>query len=444
LAASLYILAEHRKRPNNFRRTVAAKLVTANGARMSEVKTLSTGPFSPATPARVGQGNVVRLAIAQALAGANSTVIYATGAILGNMLAPDKALATLPVSALVVGMAASTLPAGAIARRYGRRAAFLAGTGCGVLVGLLSAMAVFLGSFWLFSAATFFGGVYQAVVLSFRFAVADGVAPERRARAMSAVMAGGVFAGVLGPQLVTFTMDFWQPYLFAATFLAQAGVALVSAFILWGVDLPRPTAAENAAGRPLAEIARQPRFIAAVVCGAVSYMLMTLLMTSAPLAMKLCGLPQEAANLGLQWHVIGMYGPSFFTGRIITRFGAPRVVTTGLLLIAASAGVGLMGNEVVHFWVSMTLLGIGWNFGFLGASALVLECHRPEERTRVQSLNDFLVFGMMVVATFASGGLLTGYGWAMVCWISLPPLLLAGFALFATRSSRVRISRAPA
>jgi MFS family permease len=249
---------------------------------------------------------------------------------------------------------------------------------------------------------------------------------------------------VLGPQLVTFTMDLWQPYLFAATFLAQAGVAFVSAFILWGVDLPRPTAADNAAGRPLGEIARQPRFIAAVVCGAVSYMLMTLLMTSAPLAMKFCGLPQETANLGLQWHVIGMYGPSFFTGRLINRFGAPRVVTAGLLLIAASAGAGLAGTEVAHFWLSLALLGLGWNFGFLGASALVLECHRPEERTRVQSLNDFLVFGMMVVATFASGGLLTSYGWAMVCWIALPPLLLACFALIVTRSSRVAMSGAPA
>jgi MFS family permease len=404
-------------------------LLTAGAAR--KPNTIATAA------ADHGRGNVIRLAIAQALAGANSTVVYATGAILGHMLAPDKALATLPVSLLVVGMAASTLPAGGMARRYGRRAAFLAGTACGVIVGLLSAAAVILGSFWLFCAATFFGGAYQAVVLSFRFAVADGVRPELRPRAMSAVMAGGVFAGVLGPQLVTYTMNLWQPYLFAATFLAQAGVALVSAFILWGVDLPRPAAvAETAAGRSLAEIARQPRFIAAVACGAVSYMLMTLLMTSAPLAMKFCGLSQETANLGLQWHVIGMYGPSFFTGRLIARFGAARVVTTGLLLIAGAAGAGLTGTEIAHFWVSMILLGIGWNFGFLGASALVLECHRPEERTRVQPLNDFLVFGTMVIATFASGGLLTGYGWATVCWIAFPPLLIAWFALRAQASRR--------
>jgi MFS family permease len=153
--------------------------------------------------------------------------------------------------------------------------------------------------------------------------------------------------------------------------------------------------------------------------------------------MKLCGLSQVSANLGLQWHVIGMYAPSFFTGRLITRFGAPRVVTTGLLLIAGAAGAGLAGTEVAHFWLSLTLLGLGWNFSFLGASALVLECHKPEERTRVQALNDFLVFGMMVVATFASGGLLTEYGWAMVCWIAFPPLVFAWLALRVQASRRI-------
>jgi MFS family permease len=166
-------------------------------------------------------------------------------------------------------------------------------------------------------------------------------------------------------------------------------------------------------------------------------MLMTLLLTSAPLAMKFCGLSQETANLGLQWHVIGMYAPSFFTGLLISRFGAPRIVTAGLMLIATASGAGLAGTETAHFWLSLTLLGVGWNFGFLAASALVLECHRPEERTRVQALNDFLVFGMMVVATFASGGLLTGYGWAMVCWIAFPPLLLAWVALRVQASRRI-------
>nr|WP_244610526.1 MFS transporter [Microvirga pakistanensis] len=385
---------------------------------------------------RTGDVDVWKLAIAQALAGANSAVVYATGAIVGSMLAPSQALATLPISIFVVGMAACTLPAGAIARRHGRRAAFLTGTGCGVLTGLLAALAVVLGSFWLFCLGTFFGGAYAAVVLSFRFAAADCVPAARRPRALSAVMAGGVFAGVIGPQLVTYTMDLWQPYLFAATFLAQAAVAAVSALVLLGVRVPMPTAAEVAGGRPLGAIMRQPRFITAVICGIVSYTLMNFIMTAAPLAMRLCGLSQEASNLGLQWHIIAMYAPGFFTGRLITRFGAPRVATAGLTLTAVSAAIGLMGVDVMHFWLTLILLGLGWNFGFVGASALVLECHRPEERTRVQSLNDFLVFGTMAVGSFSSGSLLTAYGWDTVLWVSFLPLAVAAAALVVTASSR--------
>src|SRR3712207_1774158 len=402
---------------------------------MSEAGANAAAGLVPAL--RSGDADVLRLAVAQALAGANSAVVYATGAIVGNTLAPSPALATLPISVFVVGMAACTLPAGRIARRYGRRAAFLTGTGCGVLVGLLAALAVVLGSFWLFCAATFFGGAYAALGLSFRFAAADWVPPERRPRALAAVMAGGGFAGVIGPQLVTYTMDLWQPRLFAATFLAQATVAAVSAFVLLGVRVPMPTAAEVAGGRPLGAIVRQPRFITAVICGVVSYTLMNFIMTAAPLAMRLCGLSQESSNLGLQWHIIAMYGPGFFTGRLITRFGAPRVVAAGLALTAISAAIGLTGVDVAHFWLTLILLGLGWNFGFVGASALVLECHRPEERTRVQSLNDFLVFGTMALGSFSSGGLLTAYGWDTVLWVSFIPLAVALAALAATASSRL-------
>jgi MFS family permease len=375
------------------------------------------------------RGNVLRLAICQALAGANSTVVYATGAVVGDMLAPSKALATMPISIFVVGMALCTLPAGAIAQRHGRRAAFMLGTGCGVLAGLLGALAVYYAAFWVFCAATFFGGVYAAVVLSFRFAAADCAAPARRPRALSAVMAGGVFAGVIGPQLVTHTMDLWAPHLFAATYVGQAAVAAISAFILLGVKLPMPSAAERAGGRPLGVIVRQPRFILAIICGVVSYLLMNFLMTAAPLAMKFCGLSQESANLGLQWHVIAMYGPSFWTGRLITRFGAAKVVATGLALTGASSAVGLLGIDVAHFWATLILLGVGWNFGFVGASAMVLECHRPEEKARVQSFNDFAVFGTMAVGSFLSGGLLSTFGWDAVLWLSFVPQLIAVVAL---------------
>ena len=379
------------------------------------------------------QGNVARLSVAQALAGANTTVVYATAAVIGNTLAPEQSLATMPISVFVVGMALSTLPTGAVAQRYGRRASFLLGTACGVLVGLLSALAIMLGSFWLFCFAMLFGGAYAAVVLTFRFAAAECVGPPDRARALSTVMAAGIVAGVLGPQLVTHTMYLWPPHMFAVTYLAQALVALVSAGILLGVTLPIPTAAEKAAGRPLGLIVRQPAFIVAVICGVISYTLMNFLMTSAPLAMRLCGLPQEASNLGLQWHVIAMYGPSFFTGRLITRFGAGRVVMAGLLLTAAAAAAGLAGLTVGHFWTSLILLGLGWNFGFVGASALVLECHRPEERNKVQAFNDFLVFGTMVLGSFSSGGVLANYGWDMVCWIAFPPLVIAMVALASRR-----------
>jgi len=246
---------------------------------------------------------------------------------------------------------------------------------------------------------------------------------------MSLVMAGGVFAGVIGPQLVNHTMDLWPPYLFAATHLGQAAVAAISALVLAGVHVPMPSRDEIAGGRPLGEIARQPRFVVAVVCGVVSYMVMNFLMTAAPLAMRLCGLPQETANLGIQWHIVAMYAPGFVTGHLITRFGAVPIVALGLVLIAISAATGLTGIEVAHFWGMLILLGIGWNFGFVGASALVLACHRPEERTRVQSLNDFLVFGTMTLGSLSSGGLLAASGWTMVLATSFVPLGAAAVAL---------------
>ena len=373
---------------------------------------------------RRARGNVLRLAVAQALAGANASVIFATGAIIGSTLAPDPAWATVPISVFVVGMAAGTLPTGWLAQRYGRRAAFMAGGGAGVLAGLVAAGALLAQSFALFCLATLCGGFYASVVQSFRFAAADGASTAFRPKALSWVMAGGVFAGVIGPQLVTWTMDLWAPNLFVVSYLAQAGVALLAMGVLAGVDLPRPARAAPA-GRPLAEIVRQPRFLIAALCGVVSYTLMNLVMTSAPLAMRMCGLPLTASNSAIQWHIVAMYGPSFFTGTLIARFGAPRVVAAGLALTAAAALVGLQGITTAHFVVVLVLLGLGWNFGFVGASAMVLDCHRPEERTRVQSFNDFLVFGTMAAGSFSSGQLLTALGWGAVNLVVFPPVILA-------------------
>jgi MFS family permease len=381
------------------------------------------------------KNNVWRLAIAQALGGANATVVFATGAVTGHALAPSESLATLPISIFVVGMAAGTLPVSAITHRFGRNAAFQVGTACGIAMGLIAALALYLQMFMLFCLAMVFGGIYAAVVLSFRFAAAECVAPADRAKALSTVLAGGVVAGVIGPQMVTYTMYLYQPAPFMITYICAALVALGAAFVLNGVSLPRITAKAIEGGRSLGVIVRQPRFIGAVVCGVVSYALMNFLMTSAPLAMKMHGHSQEASNLGLQWHVIAMYGPSFFTGKLITRFGAKPVVVVGLALIAASAVVGLMDVALMNVWVALILLGVGWNFGFAGASALVLECHEPAERARVQGLNDFIVFGTMALGSFASGDLLARYGWEVVCWLMFPPVLIAVLTLIMTRAT---------
>src|SRR6202020_864429 len=387
------------------------------------------------------RSNMVRLAAAQALTGANSAVIFATGSIVGATLAPSISLATVPLSMYVVGLAAGTLPTGAISRAYGRRVSFIIGTGCGVLTGLLGAFAILHASFPLFCCATFLGGLYGAVSQSYRFAAADGASAQYRPKAVSWVMAGGVFAGVLGPQLVQWTMDIWPPYLFAFSFVVQAVVALIAMAILAGVDAPRPAPADLHGGRPLLEIVRQPRFIAAALCGIISYPMMNLVMTSAPLAMKMCGLSVSDSNFGIQWHIVAMYGPSFFTGTLIARFGAPRIVALGLLLAAGAAIVGLSGITAMHFWATLIVLGIGWNFGFVGASALVLETHRPEERNKVQAFNDFLVFGMMAVGSFSSGQLLANYGWAAVNSVVFPAVALGIVVLlvvsFAKRQEAV-------
>lgn len=384
------------------------------------------------------RSNVWRLAAAQALTGANAAVIFATGAIIGAQLAPSVALATVPISMYVLGLAAGTLPTGAIARRYGRRASFMIGAGCGTAAGALGALAILNGAFALFCLATFLGGLYGAVAQSYRFAAADGASADYRPKAVSWVMAGGVFAGVLGPQLVQWTMDIWQPYLFAFSYVVQAGVALIAMAVLWSVDAPKPQPADLAGGRPLLTIVRQPRFIAAALCGVIAYPMMNLVMTSAPLAMQMCGLPVSDSNFGLQWHIVAMYAPSFVTGSLIAKFGAPRVVALGLALEAAGASIGIMGITAPHFWATLFVIGVGWNFAFVGASALVLETHQPNEKNKVQAFNDFLVFGMMAIGSFSSGQLLANYGWTTVNLTVFPPVLLGLLVLAISGWSKSR------
>jgi MFS family permease len=379
---------------------------------------------------RLARRNALVLALAQALAGGNSTVLVATGGIVGAMLAPDKGLATVPISVYVLGLWLGTLPMGALARRFGRRNAFQVGTLFGILTGLICYFAVVQGSFLLFNLGAMASGLYGSAHVAYRFAAADTASEAFKPKAISWVLVGGVFSGVIGPQVVIATKDLWPPYLFAATYLAQAGLAAVSAIVLMFVRIPRPaTIAVAGQGRPLGEIARQPRFLVAVACGVASYAMMNMVMTSAPLAMVICDHSVADATLGIQWHVIGMYAPSFFTGALIARFGVERVVAFGLFLIVTSAIVGLSGTTILHFWIGLVLLGVGWNFGFVGATTMVTECHGPNERNKVQAFNDFLVFGSMAIGSFSSGKLLADYGWDAVNGVVIPIVVAAGALL---------------
>jgi predicted MFS family arabinose efflux permease len=235
---------------------------------------------------------------------------------------------------------------------------------------------------------------------------------------------------VIGPQLVIFTKDQWPPYLFAATYVAQAAVALGAAAVLAFVRIPRPPARSGGTtGRPLSEIARMPRFIVAVACGVASFTMMNLVMTSAPIAMVGCGHSVTDATLGIQWHVLAMYAPSFLTGTVIQRFGLERVIFTGLVLIALSAVIGILGLTIAHFWTALVLLGIGWNFAFIGATTMVTQCHRPEESKKVQAFNDFLIFGAMTVSSVSSGTVLATLGWAAINELVFPFIVAAALLL---------------
>jgi predicted MFS family arabinose efflux permease len=366
------------------------------------------------------------LAIAQALAGGNSTVLVATAGIVGTMLAPDKSLATLAISIYVLGMWMGTLPLGALARRLGRRNALQIGTVCGVLTGLICCLAVLQGSFLLFNVGAVFSGFYASAHQSYRFAAADTASEAFRPKAISWVLFGGVIAALVGAQLVIATQDLWPPYLFAATYLGQSALALISAGVLMFVNIPKPPPRASAGeGRSLAEIVKQPRFVVAVACGVAAYSMMNLMMTSAPLAMVMCNHSVTDATLGLQWHVLGMYAPSFATGALISRFGLQRITGAGLALIIVAALIGIAGVSLWHFWIALALLGVGWNFAFIGATTMVTHCHRPNERNKVQAFNDFLVFGSMALGSFASGALLVNFGWSAVNEIVFPVALAA-------------------
>jgi MFS family permease len=333
----------------------------------------------------------------------------------------------VPVSTFVVGLWAGTLPVGAIAKRWGRLAAFEIGTVFGFFAGLICGAAVIFASFPLFCVGTLCGGLYAAAHQSYRFAAADTASDDFKPKAVSWVLAGGVMAGVFGPQLIIATKDMLPQYVFAASYLTQAGVAAVAAGVLLLVRFPDLAAAQGhraaAAARPLSVIFRQPRLITAVICGLASYASMNLMMTAAPVAMVACNHSVTDAALGLQWHVMAMYAPSFVTGSLIARFGIGRVIAAGLVLTAAAGAVGWAGTSLAHFWTALVLLGVGWNLAFVGATALVTACHTPAERNKVQAVNDFFVFGAMAIGSFASGAMLARHGWPLVNEVVLGAVL---------------------
>jgi predicted MFS family arabinose efflux permease len=387
-------------------------------------------PISHAIPDdSLARRNALVLAVAQALAGGNNTVIVATSAIIGAVLAPDKSLATLPITAMVFGMWFGTLPIGYLARRYGRRFALQTGSLFGVVSGLISFIATMIGSFPLLLLGTFCGGVYAAAHQSYRFAAADTASEAFRAKAVAWVLAGGVFAAVIGPQLVIFTKDMLSPHLFAASFLGQSACALLAAGVLTLVRIPPLTSQPAEPVRSLLHITLTPQFVVAVACGVVSYAMMNMVMTSAPLAMIDCGHSVTDSALGIQWHVLAMYAPSFITGHLISRFGVERVIAAGLGILLLAAGVGIAGITVAHFWTNLILLGLGWNFAFIGATTMVTRCHRPHERNKVQAFNDFLIFGSMAVSSFSSGQLLARFGWITVNEVIFPSVFVAGCLL---------------
>jgi predicted MFS family arabinose efflux permease len=370
--------------------------------------------------------NAVVLAIGQALYGSATVIMFTTAGLIGVQIAPSKAWATLPISAFVIGTAVTTIPAAMLMKRIGRRPGFMLGALVGTIGAFVGLYAIYARSFPLFILATVLQGVYQAFAQHSRFAAADMASPAFRPKAISWVMTGGVAAGLIGTSLVMFTTDLLAPVTFAGCYAAMIVICTLAIGVMGLVDIPlRDETTARGATRPLREIVRQPRLIVAVIAATLSYGMMNLVMTAAPIAMIDCGFTTANAAWVIQWHVFAMFVPSFFTGQIIARFGAEKVCATGLLLLGCAALAGLHGISFGHFAVNLILLGLGWNFGFIGGTTLLTDCYRPSEREKVQGLNDFAVFGTVAVASLTSGKLLDWFGWASVNIAIFPTVAVA-------------------
>jgi MFS family permease len=367
--------------------------------------------------------NVVVLAGCQAITQVKMSMLIAIAGLSGYALAADKAWATLPVTIYVIGSALATLPSGTFMKRHGRRSGFALGATFGIAGGVVCAAALWLESFLVLCMGTAVLGVFVAFGRAYRFAAADSAPQAFKAKAISLVLAGGIVGGILGPNLANWTKDMMPGLAFGASFLAISALSALTLLALMPLRIPPLTAAEQAEpGRPIGEIMRQPTFIVAVTASAVGYGIMNLLMVATPIAMHHHDYPFSNTAFVLEWHLIGMFAPSFFTGHLITRFGALKVMTVGAILNLVCIGIALSGETVWHFWASLCILGIGWNFLFTSGSALLTETYRPSEREKTQSMHDFVTFATMAVTSLVSGAMLSheGWGWHAINYGSLP------------------------
>lgn len=386
--------------------------------------------------------NIWLLAGGQAMQLSTNATLIAISGLAGLALATDTALATLPVSFWVVGGMLATIPASFHMKRVGRQRGFIHGSLIGIAGALVSAAAIWLHSFWLLCFGALLFGAQNAIGQYFRFAAADSAAPDFKGTAISLVLAGGLVGGVLGPGASRFAVDLLQPK-FMGAFLVLIAFAFVTIALLRYARIPNPTAEERmATGRPIAEIAAQPKFIVATLGGAVGYGVMYFLMTSAPIAMDFCGYPYGDAAFVISWHVIAMFAPSFLAGTIIKHFGVLSLMLAGAVVNVASISIALSGVQVAHFWWSLVLLGVGWNFLYIGGTTLLTETYRPEEKAKAQGANDFLIFATMAISSFSSGLIVTGAGWAAVNLSALPmvAVVIVAIAWLALRERRSAVA----
>ncbi len=381
--------------------------------------------------------NVILLALCQALAMTGNALVITVSALAGYMLLEDKSLATLPIGLQFTATMATAVPASLLMRRFGRRAGFSVGVLTGLAGGAVSSYAIVASSFPLFCLGGALYGVFTAFALFYRFAAADTASEAFRARAISLVMAGGVVAAVCGPELAKWSRDWFQGAPFAGAYLSIVGLALASLVVLRFIDIPRLTVEERrGSGRPLAVITRQPVFVVAVLGGMIGYGVMSLVMTATPLAMQAHALDFNDTAFVIQWHVLAMFAPSFVTGHLINRFGVLNVMLAGAALAVGCAVTNLSGTGVFQFWAALVMLGMGWNFLFVGSTTLLTEAYTPLEQAKVQAVNDLCVFGMVAVSSFSSGALHHLFGWQAVNLGVVAPLMVAAAATLWLRQRR--------